>query len=457
MRLFYVWRGLDEWRAESATIELGDDGLDARGVQIGREHRLRYELRTDAQLTTQALLARVHTPAGERSLELVRDADGGWRANGEPQPDVEGALDCDLALSPLTNFMPARRLGGKAADPCGVGVVPDLEVLRSEQRYEPVRPGRSASSGSRTASPPSSSSTSTASWFATRGWPSAPRVKDAPPAASARSCGRRRQKALDLVPSDPLCVELEPDPASLPEVGRNEEAIGMLGRQLGIAAGRPLAVKGEPAIAVVVLEVPGEAPATHGEADVLIALGLDVRQSSAEGHDPLSHHPRQAILDSRVKRYHLTTFGCQMNEHDSERMKGMLESLGYSEVETRDAADLILFNTCSIREKADNRLVGHLGEAKRLKGEDPERVVGIGGCWSQSMKERVFEQFPFVDVAFGPGQVHKLAEFLTSDSLTAQGFFEFEGFTGHLPMKREREFQAWVQISVAATARAATA
>ena len=149
-----------------------------------------------------------------------------------------------------------------------------------------------------------------------------------------------------------------------------------------------------------------------------------------------------------MKTYHLTTFGCQMNEHDSERMKGMLESLGYREVEARERADLILFNTCSIREKADNRLVGHLGEAKRLKGEDPGRLIGIGGCWSQSMKERVFELFPFVDVAFGPGQVHKLAEFLTSDSITAQGFFEFEGFTGHLPMKREREFQAWVQISV---------
>jgi tRNA-2-methylthio-N6-dimethylallyladenosine synthase len=149
-----------------------------------------------------------------------------------------------------------------------------------------------------------------------------------------------------------------------------------------------------------------------------------------------------------MRTYHLTTFGCQMNEHDSERMKGMLESLGYREVEERDGADLILFNTCSIREKADNRLVGHLGEAKRLKAQDPERVVGIGGCWSQSMKERVFELFPFVDVAFGPGQVHKLAEFLTSDSLTAQGYFEFEGFTGHLPMKRAREFQAWVQISV---------
>jgi len=149
-----------------------------------------------------------------------------------------------------------------------------------------------------------------------------------------------------------------------------------------------------------------------------------------------------------VKSYHLTTFGCQMNEHDSERMKGMLESLGYREAPARDGADLILFNTCSIREKADNRLVGHLGEAKRLKAEQPGRVVGIGGCWSQSMKERVFEMFPFVDVAFGPGQVHKLAEFLTSDSLSAQGFFEFEGFTGHLPMRREREHQAWVQISV---------
>jgi tRNA-2-methylthio-N6-dimethylallyladenosine synthase len=149
-----------------------------------------------------------------------------------------------------------------------------------------------------------------------------------------------------------------------------------------------------------------------------------------------------------MKTYHLTTFGCQMNEHDSERMKGMLESLGYREADDREGAELILFNTCSIREKADNRLVGHLGEAKRLKGEDPSRVIGIGGCWSQSMKDRVFEMFPFVDVAFGPGQVHKLAEFLTSDSLSAQGYFEFEGFTGHLPMKREREFQAWVQISV---------
>jgi tRNA-2-methylthio-N6-dimethylallyladenosine synthase len=137
-----------------------------------------------------------------------------------------------------------------------------------------------------------------------------------------------------------------------------------------------------------------------------------------------------------------------MNEHDSERMKGMLESLGYQEAAERSSADLILFNTCSIRESADNRFVAHLGEAKRLKSEDPDRVVGVGGCWAQSVKEEVFERFPFVDVAFGPGQIHRLAEFLTQDSLTAQGYFEFEDFSGHLPAKRAREFQAWVQISV---------
>ena len=148
-----------------------------------------------------------------------------------------------------------------------------------------------------------------------------------------------------------------------------------------------------------------------------------------------------------MPNYHVTTFGCQMNEHDSERMRGMLESLGYTEAPEREEAHLILFNTCSIRESADSRFIAHLGQAKRLKSEDPSRIVGVGGCWAQSVKDEVFERFPFVDVAFGPGQIGRLAEFLTTDSIGAQGFFEFEGFAGHLPMKRAREFQAWLQIS----------
>jgi tRNA-2-methylthio-N6-dimethylallyladenosine synthase len=154
-----------------------------------------------------------------------------------------------------------------------------------------------------------------------------------------------------------------------------------------------------------------------------------------------------------MPQYHVTTFGCQMNEHDSERMKGMLESLGYAESADAEAADLILFNTCSIREKADERFVAHLHNAKAVKRRRPEVVIGVGGCWAQSVKDQVFRQFPFVDVAFGPGQVHKLAEFLTSDSLSAQGYFDFEDFAGRLPMKRERDFQAWVQISAGCNMR----
>ena len=94
-----------------------------------------------------------------------------------------------------------------------------------------------------------------------------------------------------------------------------------------------------------------------------------------------------------LKRYHLTTFGCQMNQHDSERMKGMLDSLGYAEAVERAEADLILFNTCSIRESADSRFIAHLGEAKRLKLEQPRadrRCRRLLGAVAQGRGVRAF-------------------------------------------------------------------
>jgi hypothetical protein len=137
-RRLLVWRGLEEWLAESCEVSLDGDRLHARGVQLGAEpepYRVDYELTTGADWVTERLLVR----CDERSLDLVRAADGSWTANGEPQPHVQGALDCDLAFSPLTNFMPARRLGGEPADHVMAWVsVPDLAVLRSEQRYEPI-------------------------------------------------------------------------------------------------------------------------------------------------------------------------------------------------------------------------------------------------------------------------------------------------------------------------------
>src|SRR5580765_7515518 len=113
-----------------------------------------------------------------------------------------------------------------------------------------------------------------------------------------------------------------------------------------------------------------------------------------------------------VKRYHVTTFGCQMNAHDSERIKGMLESLGLGVAAVQEDADVVVFNTCTIREKPDQRLAAHLAQAKALKARDPERVIAVGGCYAEAQRERIFERYPFVDVAFGPGSIPHLGEWL---------------------------------------------
>jgi tRNA-2-methylthio-N6-dimethylallyladenosine synthase len=109
-----------------------------------------------------------------------------------------------------------------------------------------------------------------------------------------------------------------------------------------------------------------------------------------------------------VKRYHVTTFGCQMNAHDSERIKGMLEELGLGEAPAQADADVLVFNTCTIREKPDQRFAAHLAQARALKERDPEKVIAVGGCYAEAQRERLFELYPYVDVAFGPGSIPQL-------------------------------------------------
>jgi tRNA-2-methylthio-N6-dimethylallyladenosine synthase len=152
-----------------------------------------------------------------------------------------------------------------------------------------------------------------------------------------------------------------------------------------------------------------------------------------------------------VKRYHVTTFGCQMNAHDSERIKGMLEELGLGEAAKQDEADVIVFNTCTIREKPDQRFAAHLAQAKALKHRDPEKVIAVGGCYAEAQRDRLFELYPFVDVAFGPGSIPHLGEWVGAGGFgVARGSFGLEErrFAGGLPMHRERPFQAWVQVSM---------
>ena len=106
-----------------------------------------------------------------------------------------------------------------------------------------------------------------------------------------------------------------------------------------------------------------------------------------------------------MRRYSVTTFGCQMNVHDSERMKGLLESLGLGEATTPEDADVLVFNTCTIREKADERFHSRLMDARAAKLRDPSKVIVVGGCWSESIKDELFELYPFVDLAYGPGNI----------------------------------------------------
>ena len=133
-----VWRGLEEWLAEECSVVIDGGRLEARGVQLGAEphpYRADYELTTGADWVTERLVV----SCGGRSLDLRRAGDGSWTANGEALPEVQGALDCDLAFSPLTNFMPARRLGSEPVDHLMAWVsVPDLGVRPSPQRYEPI-------------------------------------------------------------------------------------------------------------------------------------------------------------------------------------------------------------------------------------------------------------------------------------------------------------------------------
>jgi tRNA-2-methylthio-N6-dimethylallyladenosine synthase len=141
-----------------------------------------------------------------------------------------------------------------------------------------------------------------------------------------------------------------------------------------------------------------------------------------------------------------------MNAHDSERIKGLLEELGLGEAVAPEEADVLVFNTCTIREKPDTRLAAHLGNARVLKQRDPGRVIAVGGCYAEAQRERIFDRYPFVDVAFGPGSISHLGDWLGAGGVGVErgrfGTAEERSFAADLPPHRERPVQAWVQISM---------
>src|SRR5438270_2392416 len=141
-----------------------------------------------------------------------------------------------------------------------------------------------------------------------------------------------------------------------------------------------------------------------------------------------------------------------MNAHDSERIKGALEELGLGEATDPDEADVLVFNTCTIREKPDQRFAAHMGNAARRKRDRPDTVVAVGGCYAEAQRERIFDLYPHVDVAFGPGTISHLRDWLGAGgegvARAAFGTADERTFAAKLPMHRERRFQAWVQVSM---------
>jgi tRNA-2-methylthio-N6-dimethylallyladenosine synthase len=150
-----------------------------------------------------------------------------------------------------------------------------------------------------------------------------------------------------------------------------------------------------------------------------------------------------------VKTFYLETHGCQMNEHDSERMAGLMETAGYARVATAEEADLAILNTCAIRENADNKLYGHLGRLKPIKQRTGLRIA-VGGCQAEKDKDGVLERAPWVDVVFGTRNIDALPRLVAAVEDAGVPIVEFaEQFAVHpsaLPARRESDFHAWVAI-----------
>jgi len=160
-----------------------------------------------------------------------------------------------------------------------------------------------------------------------------------------------------------------------------------------------------------------------------------------------------ARLDQQHQRtYEVRTFGCQMNVHDSERMSGSLESAGYVMAEAGAVADVVVINTCAVRENADNRLYGTLGHLASIKRENPGMQIAVGGCLAQKDQSTIVEKAPYVDVVFGTHNMGSLPVLLERSRHNQQAEVEIlealETFPSALPSKRDSTYAGLVSISV---------
>ncbi|HUS21695.1 MAG TPA: tRNA (N6-isopentenyl adenosine(37)-C2)-methylthiotransferase MiaB, partial [Aeromicrobium sp.] len=153
-----------------------------------------------------------------------------------------------------------------------------------------------------------------------------------------------------------------------------------------------------------------------------------------------------------TRTYEVRTYGCQMNVHDSERLSGLLETAGYAPAPDGATPDLVVFNTCAVRENADNKLYGNLGRIASVKATNPGMQIAVGGCLAQKDKATITQRAPYVDVVFGTHNLGSLPVLLERARIAEESQVEIldalEVFPSTLPTKRESVFAAWVSISV---------
>ncbi|NLO24890.1 MAG: tRNA (N6-isopentenyl adenosine(37)-C2)-methylthiotransferase MiaB [Clostridiales bacterium] len=153
------------------------------------------------------------------------------------------------------------------------------------------------------------------------------------------------------------------------------------------------------------------------------------------------------------KKYIIKTWGCQMNVHDSEKIAGVLSSLGYSATESEKQADLIIFNTCCVREHAELKVYGNLGRLKKLKEQKDDLIIAVCGCMTQQeeVARHIAKRYPFVDIIFGTDKIHKLAGFIANAKLTGGTIIDIEedeegSIIEGIPAGREEGVKAWVAV-----------
>ncbi|MGG1516800.1 tRNA (N6-isopentenyl adenosine(37)-C2)-methylthiotransferase MiaB [Paenibacillus oryzisoli] len=190
--------------------------------------------------------------------------------------------------------------------------------------------------------------------------------------------------------------------------------------------------------------------------NIQINAAPSYRDEKQRGKEDVQVHYDFAIPDDmqefgQGKYYLIATYGCQMNEHDTEVMRGLFEQMGYQSTEDKHVADVILLNTCAIRENAEDKVFGELGHLKALKAEKPDLVLGVCGCMSQeeAVVNRIMQKHPFVDMIFGTHNIHRLPVLLKDAYFNKEMVVEVWSKEGdiieNLPKKREG-IRAWVNI-----------